>query len=96
MMSNSYTLIVVRSDFQTIHRISAILTDSLRLLQEHSDIEWKFARTKLWMRYFEEGGTLPPPFNLIPAPKLLFRLCGVQKKDPRKRCSIRRRVQEHR
>lgn len=39
------------------------------LSQDHADIEWKFARTKLWMSYFDEGGTLPPPFNIIPSPK---------------------------
>ncbi|XP_068921386.1 short transient receptor potential channel 5 [Petaurus breviceps papuanus] len=37
--------------------------------QDHADIEWKFARTKLWMSYFDEGATLPPPFNIIPSPK---------------------------
>ncbi|KAF4026673.1 hypothetical protein G4228_019303 [Cervus hanglu yarkandensis] len=37
--------------------------------EDHADIEWKFARTKLWMSYFDEGGTLPPPFNIIPSPK---------------------------
>jgi len=42
---------------------------SLVAPQDHADIEWKFARTKLWMSYFEEGGTLPPPFNIIPSPK---------------------------
>ena len=38
-------------------------------LQERADIEWKFARSKLWISYFEEGGTVPPPFNIIPTPK---------------------------
>ena len=42
--------------------------------QDHADIEWKFARTKLWMSYFEEGGTLPTPFNVIPSPKSLWYL----------------------
>lgn len=28
--------------------------------------EWKFARAKLWISYFESGSTLPPPFNIIP------------------------------
>ena len=37
--------------------------------QEKADTEWKFARSKLWISYFEEGGTLPPPFNIIPTPK---------------------------
>lgn len=52
--------------------------------QERADTEWKFARSKLWISYFEEGGTVPPPFNIIPTPKSLWylvrwvhrRLCG--------------------
>ena len=43
-------------------------------VQDHADIEWKFARTKLWMSYFDEGGTLPPPFNIIPSPKSVWYL----------------------
>lgn len=46
----------------------------LPVLQDHADIEWKFARTKLWMSYFDEGGTLPPPFNIIPSPKSIWYL----------------------
>ncbi|KAL0162142.1 hypothetical protein M9458_041538, partial [Cirrhinus mrigala] len=42
---------------------------------DHADIEWKFARTKLWMSYFDEGGTLPPPFNIVPSPKSVWYLC---------------------
>ena len=52
--------------------------------KEKADIEWKFARSKLWISYFEEGGTVPPPFNMIPTPKSVFylvkwaflRMCG--------------------
>lgn len=36
------------------------------MIEQHSDTEWKFARTKLWMSYFEESATLPPPFNIFP------------------------------
>ncbi len=32
-------------------------------------MEWKFARTQLWMNYIEDGSTLPVPFNMIPTPK---------------------------
>ncbi len=42
------------------------------ILQDHADREWKFARSKLWMNYFDEGSTLPPPFNLIPSPKSFY------------------------
>lgn len=44
------------------------------LIQEQADTEWKFARTKLWMSYFEDGATVPPPFNVIPTPKSVFYL----------------------
>lgn len=29
-------------------------------------MEWKFARTQIWLGYFDTGHTLPSPFNLIP------------------------------
>ena len=41
---------------------------------EKADVEWKFARSKLWISYFEEGGTCPPPFNIIPTPKSMYYL----------------------
>lgn len=50
-------------------------------MQERADTEWKFARSKLWISYFEEGGTVPPPFNVIPTPKSIFYICRwVQRK----------------
>ncbi|KAK2166716.1 hypothetical protein LSH36_36g02028, partial [Paralvinella palmiformis] len=36
---------------------------------EDNDVEWKFARTQLWMNYIDESSTLPVPFNMIPTPK---------------------------
>lgn len=42
--------------------------------QEDADVEWKFARAKLWLSYFDEGRTLPPPFNLVPSPKSFYYL----------------------
>ena len=41
-------------------------------MQNQADEEWKFARSKLWLSYFEEGCTLPAPFNLIPSPKSIY------------------------
>lgn len=35
-------------------------------------MEWKFSRSKLWMGYFDEGSTLPSPFNLIISPKSIY------------------------
>ena len=43
-------------------------------LQEDCDVEWKFARTKLWLQYMDVASALPVPFNLIPMPSSLIRL----------------------
>ncbi|KAJ7997484.1 hypothetical protein DPEC_G00229500 [Dallia pectoralis] len=65
MMNNSYQHIAVHS---------------LLYITDHADIEWKFARTKLWMSYFEEGGTLPSPFNIVPSPKSAWYLaCWINR-----------------
>ena len=50
------------------------LTVKILALQERADTEWKFARSKLWISYFEDGGTVPPPFNIIPTPKTVYYL----------------------
>ncbi|XP_068123195.1 short transient receptor potential channel 4 isoform X2 [Hyperolius riggenbachi] len=55
-----------------LNMLIAMMNNSYQLIADHADIEWKFARTKLWMSYFEEGGTLPTPFNIIPSPKSLW------------------------
>lgn len=50
-------------------------------------MEWKFARTRLWMNYINAGDTLPVPFNMIPAAKSFrhvytaARDCFRKKKD---------------
>ncbi|KAM6949389.1 LOW QUALITY PROTEIN: short transient receptor potential channel 5a [Aplochiton taeniatus] len=67
-----------------LNMLIAMMNNSYQLIADHADIEWKFARTKLWMSYFDEGGTLPPPFNIVPSPKSAWylvrwlhgRLCG--------------------
>ena len=46
-----------------------MMNHSYQSISEQADTEWKFARTKLWMSYFEDGQTCPPPFNVIPTPK---------------------------
>lgn len=46
------------------------------------------------MSYFEGCGTLPPPFNIFPPPKLLFKMCGINKNDER-RTSLRQKAREH-
>ncbi|KAK7925958.1 hypothetical protein WMY93_008268 [Mugilogobius chulae] len=59
-------------------------------IADHADIEWKFARTKLWMSYFEEGATLPAPFNIVPSPKSFWYLMCWTKRQICKRARSRR------
>ncbi|XP_077268928.1 LOW QUALITY PROTEIN: transient receptor potential-like [Temnothorax americanus] len=92
LMFGSYSVINV---IVLLNLLIAMMSNSYAVIEEHSDTEWKFARTKLWMSYFEDTGTLPPPFNIFPPPKLLFRLFGLQKKRIDRRSSQRRRAREH-
>ncbi|XP_015431311.1 PREDICTED: transient receptor potential-gamma protein [Dufourea novaeangliae] len=67
-----------------LNLLIAMMNHSYQLISERADVEWKFARSKLWISYFEEGGTVPPPFNIIPTPKSVWymgqwmyrKLCG--------------------
>ncbi|XP_022084872.1 LOW QUALITY PROTEIN: short transient receptor potential channel 4-like [Acanthaster planci] len=55
-----------------LNLLIAMMNDSFQKIQTQSDMEWKFARSKLWMSYFDEGETLPVPFNIIPSPKSFY------------------------
>ncbi|XP_019625365.1 PREDICTED: short transient receptor potential channel 3-like [Branchiostoma belcheri] len=55
-----------------INMLIAMISNSYQEIEDDSDVEWKFARTKLWLSYFEEGMTMPAPFNLMPSPKTFF------------------------
>ncbi|KAI1893652.1 hypothetical protein AGOR_G00125910 [Albula goreensis] len=52
-----------------LNMLIAMINSSFQEIEDDADVEWKFARAKLWFSYFEEGRTLPVPFNLIPSPK---------------------------
>ncbi|XP_053351188.1 short transient receptor potential channel 1 [Clarias gariepinus] len=49
----------------------AMLHKSFRQIANHEDKEWKFARAKLWLSYFDDKCTLPPPLNILTSPKTL-------------------------
>nr|XP_020039287.1 short transient receptor potential channel 5-like [Castor canadensis] len=87
-----------------LNMLIAMMNNSYQLIADHADIEWKFARTKLWMSYFDEGGTLPPPFNIIPSPKSFLYLGNwfnntfCPKRDPdgrRRRHNLRSFTERH-
>ncbi|XP_077422308.1 short transient receptor potential channel 4b [Vanacampus margaritifer] len=73
-----------------LNMLIAMMNNSYQHIADHADIEWKFARTKLWMSYFEEGGTLPSPFNIIPSPKSFYYLTGWIQARVLRRPSLKR------
>ncbi|XP_076318775.1 transient receptor potential-gamma protein-like isoform X2 [Tachypleus tridentatus] len=70
-----------------LNLLIAMMNHSYQMISEQADTEWKFARSKLWMSYFEDGATAPPPFNIIPTPKSCYyllcwcvrRFCGYSR-----------------
>ncbi|XP_076281851.1 transient receptor potential cation channel gamma isoform X3 [Lasioglossum baleicum] len=81
LMFGSYCVINV---VVLLNLLIAMMNHSYQLIFARADVEWKFARSKLWISAFEEGGTVPPPFNIIPTPKSVWymgqwmyrKLCG--------------------
>ncbi|XP_033631694.1 short transient receptor potential channel 4-like [Asterias rubens] len=69
LMFGVYCIITV---IVLLNLLIAMMNDSFQKIQTKSDMEWKFARSKLWMSYFDEGETLPVPFNIIPSPKSIY------------------------
>ncbi|XP_069746844.1 short transient receptor potential channel 6-like [Narcine bancroftii] len=57
-----------------LNMLIAMINSSFQEIENDADVEWKFARAKLWISYFEEGQTLAVPFNLVPSPKTFFYL----------------------
>ncbi|XP_030638854.1 short transient receptor potential channel 6a [Chanos chanos] len=57
-----------------LNMLIAMINNSFQEIEDDADVEWKFARAKLWFTYFEEGRTLPVPFNLVPSPKSMLGL----------------------
>ncbi|CAL8109852.1 unnamed protein product [Orchesella dallaii] len=87
LMFGSYSVINV---IVLLNMLIAMMSTSYQIISERSDTEWKFARSKLWISYFDEGGTVPAPFNVIPTFKSLKRLIGCGKGLTRKPSGKRR------
>ncbi|XP_057676446.1 short transient receptor potential channel 2-like [Corythoichthys intestinalis] len=64
-----FTLVIV---IVLLNMLIAMITNSFQKIEDDADVEWKFARSKLYLSYFREGLTMPVPFNVIPSPKALF------------------------
>lgn len=75
LMFGSYSVINI---IVLLNMLIAMMSNSYQIISERADVEWKFARSQLWMSYFEDGGTVPPPFNIMPSVKLLRKTLGKE------------------
>ncbi|KAL0884290.1 hypothetical protein ABMA27_016274 [Loxostege sticticalis] len=99
LMFGTYAVINV---IVLLNLLIAMMNHSYQLISERADVEWKFARSKLWISYFEEGGTAPPPFNVVPSPKTLLyawrwlqrRMCGHARAKREHMRTIRRKAKQ--
>ncbi|XP_058806873.1 transient receptor potential protein isoform X3 [Phymastichus coffea] len=82
LMFGSYSVINI---IVLLNMLIAMMSNSYQIISERADTEWKFARSHLWMSYFEDGDTVPPPFNMIPTAKTFDRIvkCGKTGKPTR-------------
>ncbi|KAA0709782.1 Short transient receptor potential channel 3 [Triplophysa tibetana] len=55
-----------------LNMLIAMINSSYQEIEDDADVEWKFARSKLWLSYFDDGKTLPPPFSIVPTPKSFY------------------------
>ncbi|XP_038065339.1 short transient receptor potential channel 4-like [Patiria miniata] len=72
-----------------LNALIAMMSNTYTRVEENSDTEWKFARARMWVHFLHVGGTVPPPFNVIPtrtAITQLFSSCY-------RRCCVTRRNQ---
>lgn len=76
LMFGSYSVINI---IVLLNMLIAMMSNSYQMISERADVEWKFARSKLWVSYFEEGDTVPPPFNIFPTPKTVTNAGGCVK-----------------
>ena len=48
-----------------LNMLIAMMSKSYDKTDENKDIEWKFYRTKVWIRYIRNDFSKPPPMNLL-------------------------------
>ncbi|UJR27013.1 hypothetical protein I4U23_008318 [Adineta vaga] len=51
-----------------INTLIAMLEETIKDIDNRADIEWKYARSKLYMEYIRNGNPLPVPLNILPTP----------------------------
>ncbi|RXN07284.1 short transient receptor potential channel 2-like protein [Labeo rohita] len=87
-----YTLVIV---IVLLNMLIAMITNSFQKIEDDADVEWKFARSKLYLSYFREGLTMPVPFNIIPSPKAKDDMGAGENRIPYRQQVIRALVQRY-
>ncbi|CAF0906842.1 unnamed protein product [Rotaria sordida] len=57
-----------------INTLIAMLEETIKHIDDRADIEWKFARSKLYMEYIQDENILPVPLNIFPSPRAIINL----------------------
>ncbi|CAF1031114.1 unnamed protein product [Rotaria sordida] len=52
-----------------VNTLIAMMEETIDTIDDRADVEWKFARSRLYMEYIRDGNTLPVPMNICPTPK---------------------------
>ncbi|XP_057378042.1 transient receptor potential protein-like [Daphnia carinata] len=92
LMFGSYSMINI---IVLLNMLIAMMSNSYAAIASKSDTEWKFARSKLWLSYFDDGATVPPPFNVMPTPKSLLNLCKKKQTQAAKEKSLQKAEIRH-
>uniref|UniRef100_A0A2C9M6I9 Ion transport domain-containing protein n=1 Tax=Biomphalaria glabrata TaxID=6526 RepID=A0A2C9M6I9_BIOGL len=68
-----YGLFIFCTNVVLLNLLIAVMSNTFQEVQDERDIEWKFARTELWLTFVEPGNPVPPPFNIIPSPRFIWK-----------------------
>ncbi|CAF3201574.1 unnamed protein product [Rotaria socialis] len=69
-----YSLFIFICFTVLINTLIAMLEQTIEDIDDRADIEWKFARSKLYMKYIQDDKFLPVPFNICPSPTSIINL----------------------
>ncbi|XP_077991582.1 short transient receptor potential channel 4-like [Glandiceps talaboti] len=53
----------------------AMMSNTYTRIDQDADMQWKYSRSQLWITYFGDENTIPPPFNIFPTVNTLATLC---------------------
>ena len=78
-LSSTIFIKTLMAVFQTIiiivfmNLLVAVMNATVQKIQEKKELYWMFARSSVWIRFFDDNCALPPPFNLITVLRLVVK-----------------------